>query len=159
MHIIGRQGYQLLIDQGIEKAQFFADLVTQDDDFELISKPELNILTYRLVPAEIQRLLAQATPEEYQAAGEVLNRLTVLIQKTQRERGKTFVSRTTLKPAWLERHPTTVFRVVLANPLTTELILREVLKEQREIAQEPESQVLIREVYDLLSPQKNAGHS
>ncbi|NMR95084.1 aminotransferase class V-fold PLP-dependent enzyme, partial [Vibrio parahaemolyticus] len=41
MHIISRPGYELLIDQSIEKARYFADLIKQQDDFELVSEPEL----------------------------------------------------------------------------------------------------------------------
>jgi len=159
LHIIGRQGYQLLIDQGIHKARYFADLVDRDSNFELISAPQLNILTYRLVPARMQLLLHQATPECHYAANQAINRLTVLIQKVQRERGKTFVSRTTLQPASRDRQRTTVFRVVLANPLTTEQILQAVLREQWEIAQEPEAQMLIDEAYNALTNCSDVGHS
>lgn len=65
-----------------------------------------------------------------------LNRITKFIQKTQRERGKAFVSRTRLEPARYYHFPCIVFRVVLANPLTTRDILADILKEQRMLAQE-----------------------
>lgn len=50
MHIISRPGYQLLIDQSIEKARYFADLIDAQTDFELVSQPELCLLTYRYLP-------------------------------------------------------------------------------------------------------------
>ncbi|MFA0697534.1 putative pyridoxal-dependent aspartate 1-decarboxylase, partial [Vibrio sp. 10N.222.49.C9] len=56
------------------------------------------------------------------------------IQKRQRENGLSFVSRTTLTPKQWDSMTTIVFRVVLANPLTTHGILNSVLNEQREIA-------------------------
>jgi glutamate decarboxylase len=63
-----------------------------------------------------------------------LDKLTVTVQKQQREAGKSFVSRTRLKT---EKHPDqaiTVFRVVLANPLTSETDLQNILDEQIAIA-------------------------
>lgn len=150
LHIIGRQGYGLLIDQGIDKAQYFAKLVAEDNEFELVSKPQLNILTYRLTPQPIQKQLMGLTTDQQLSINGLLNQLTVLIQKTQRQRGKTFVSRTTLKPASHGRQPITVFRVVLANPLTTETILQEVLAEQREILREPEAQYILDKIYTTL---------
>ena len=58
------------------------------------------------------------------------------MQKTQRETGKSFVSRTQLNPKCWEQLNTIVFRVVLANPLTTHDILHSVLDEQRKIVQQ-----------------------
>jgi len=134
LRIIGRRGYQLLIDLGIEKAARFAELIEQRDDFELITAPELNILTYRWVPARIQQALAQAVPNEVRKANDLLNSITRHIQKTQREHGKAFVSRTRLTPERYGQQPIVVFRVVLANPLTDEQTLIDVLNEQRAIA-------------------------
>ncbi len=65
-----------------------------------------------------------------------MSELTVNIQKTQRDHGKTFVSRTTFEVATHQWQPLTVFRVVLANPLTTRQIFVDVLEEQRAIATE-----------------------
>ncbi len=149
LHIIGKQGYQLLIDQGIEKAQYFARLIARDPDFELISKPQLNIFTYRLVPAAVMKALKKASPERREKINSVLNKLTVQIQKTQRQRGKAFVSRTRLKPHAHGRQSIVVFRVVLANPLTTHAILQQVLDEQKEIAREPVFQAIIATIKDL----------
>jgi glutamate decarboxylase len=134
LHIIGRSGYEILIDQGIEKARAFADMILADEHFELISEPELNILTYRYVPPFVKQKLASATAAETDAITDLLNRLTRLIQKTQRARGKSFVSRTRITPQIYDRRLTTVFRVVLANPLTNHQILRDVLAEQKVIA-------------------------
>ncbi|WP_417666699.1 pyridoxal-dependent aspartate 1-decarboxylase PanP [Pseudidiomarina sp.] len=134
MHVMGRRGYELLIDQSIEKAQKFADLIAKQDDFELITEPQLCLLTYRFVPAKVKPLLKQANAEQIRRIMPHLNALTRFIQKRQRETGRSFVSRTKLTPAQYYREPTVVFRVVLANPLTTLEMLEEVLQEQREIA-------------------------
>ncbi|MDW1766775.1 putative pyridoxal-dependent aspartate 1-decarboxylase [Vibrio sp. Vb2532] len=136
MHIISRPGYELLIDQSIEKARYFADLIKQQDDFELVSEPELCLLTYRYLPPFIREALAQAEGSQKEQLNELINELTQFIQKRQRETGKSFVSRTRLNPDQWQRMNTIVFRVVLANPLTTREILSSVLDEQREIAKQ-----------------------
>ena len=136
LKIIGREGYEILIDEGINKARNFADMITEDPDFELITKPELNILTYRYCPAVVQQALAVANKRQAERINTSLNRITKYLQKTQRERGKAFVSRTRLEPARYAHFPCIVFRVVLANPLTTPDILMDILDEQKELAQE-----------------------
>ncbi|WP_099609825.1 pyridoxal-dependent aspartate 1-decarboxylase PanP [Vibrio coralliilyticus] len=136
MHIISRPGYELLIDQSIEKAKYFAELIKQQNDFELVSEPELCLLTYRYIPAEIHSALEKAGPKQKSEINELLNELTKFIQKRQRETGKSFVSRTRLNPEQWDRMNTIVFRVVLANPLTGRDILSMVLEEQREIAKQ-----------------------
>jgi glutamate decarboxylase len=133
LKIIGRRGYALLIDNGIELARRFASRIDALDDFELVSEPELNILTYRWVPAAVQGALRDADADRCRQINDVLSRITRTIQKTQREHGKAFVSRTRLTPDRYGRQPITVFRVVLANPLTTDAVLQDVIQEQREI--------------------------
>ncbi|ENM5916058.1 putative pyridoxal-dependent aspartate 1-decarboxylase [Vibrio mimicus] len=136
MHIISRPGYQLLIDQSIEKARYFADLIEAQTDFELVSQPELCLLTYRYLPAHVRVALEQSQGAQRAQLNELLNEMTKFIQKKQRETGKSFVSRTQLHPHQWDKLATIVFRVVLANPLTTKDILRNVLDEQREIAKQ-----------------------
>ena len=136
LKIIGRAGYEILIDQGIDKARRFARLIDAHPDFELITEPELNILTYRWCPEPVQEALAQAPDAVRIAVNDHLSRITKKIQKTQRARGKSFVSRTRLTPARYQHQPCIVFRAVLANPLTTEQILEDILEEQAGIARE-----------------------
>jgi len=139
LHVMGRRGYELLIDGSMEKARYFADLIRQQPDFEVITDPELCILTYRYVPTRVKAALGKASPEQVKRLTPHLNALTRFVQKRQRESGQSFVSRTKLTPAQYGREPTVVFRVVLANPLTTETMLQEVLQEQREIARQATS--------------------
>ncbi len=136
LKILAREGYEILIDQGIEKAQTFASMINAEPDFELITKPELNILTYRYCPESVQNALEIADPLQAEKLNTCLNRITKFIQKTQRERGKAFVSRTRLEPSRYYHFPCIVFRVVLANPLTTREILSDILIEQRELSAE-----------------------
>lgn len=135
LQIIGRKGYQMIINRSINKANYFAKLIDEQDDFELISKPELCLLTYRYVPVAIKAKLQSADEQTKLDIYAGLNRLTASIQKRQREAGRSFVSRTRLTPVSYDRQPTVVFRVVLANPLTSKAILQSVLEEQRELAQ------------------------
>ncbi len=133
MHIISRKGYQLLIDASIEKAKYFARLLKQQTDFELVSEPELCILTYRYLPDNVRRALEKADQTQRKELNDLVNELTKFVQKRQRESGKSFVSRTQLNPLRWSKLDTIVFRVVLANPLTTNQILHAVLDEQRAI--------------------------
>jgi glutamate decarboxylase len=150
LHIIGKHGYELLIDQGIEKARKFAQIIKDSGDFELITEPELNILTYRFVPEAIRIRLEQASPDLRSQANDMLNWITRNIQKTQRGLGRSFVSRTQLNPHKYERDAVIVFRVVLANPLTTMDILENMLAEQREIAARPRIAEQLQKLRDLL---------
>jgi glutamate decarboxylase len=150
LQIIGRQGYELLIDQGIDKARSFADMIKQADDFELVTEPELNILTYRYLPADIQQTLLTAKEDSRREANQLINLLTKSMQKTQRGLGRSFVSRTRLNPVRYQRDPIVVFRAVLANPLTTTEILREMLEEQREIAARPAMQAQLKDAREVL---------
>ncbi|MEE2023314.1 MULTISPECIES: pyridoxal-dependent aspartate 1-decarboxylase PanP [Alkalimonas] len=136
LQVIGRDGYEILINRSLEKARYFAELIEAHNEFELISEPELCLLTYRYVPAEVQLALQKASPEQREKINELLNSLTKFIQKRQREQGKSFVSRTRLTPEQYQRQEMIVFRVVLANPLTTRDILHDILQEQTEIARQ-----------------------
>ncbi|MDX1490656.1 MAG: putative pyridoxal-dependent aspartate 1-decarboxylase [Pseudohongiellaceae bacterium] len=149
LHIIARNGYELLIDQGIGKAKRFATHIKKTDDFELITEPELNILTYRYLPAFIRPLLEGADENLRVQINTILNAITRRIQKVQRGLGRSFVSRTQLNPQRYERDNIIVFRVVLANPLTTMEILEGMLEEQREIVQMPAVQQHIDELKAL----------
>ncbi len=131
LRIIGRRGYELLIDLGIGKAGQFAKMIKSSNDFELVTEPELNLLTYRYVPALARTLLDSGDASCRAAVNEVLNDLTEEIQKEQRARGITFVSRTRLETKIYANQVLTVFRVVLANPLTTRHILASILEEQQ----------------------------
>ncbi|NWO05341.1 MAG: putative pyridoxal-dependent aspartate 1-decarboxylase [Alteromonadaceae bacterium] len=162
LKIIGREGYEILIDEGINKARNFADMITEDPDFELVTKPELNILTYRYCPALVQQALAVANKRQAERLNTSLNRITKYLQKTQREHGKAFVSRTRLTPARYSHFPCIVFRVVLANPLTTPDILMDILDEQKELAQEngiAEEMAIVKELAETVLKEKETSES
>jgi glutamate decarboxylase len=151
--IIGRKGYELLIDLGIARARSFADKIAAHPDFELVTAPELNILTYRYNPAWLQAALDRAAPQTLSRLNALLDTLTETVQKNQREAGLSFVSRTRLAPARYRGDAITVFRVVLANPLTTDDILDEVLEEQCRLAAQDEVAPLVAELRTLARQQ------
>jgi glutamate decarboxylase len=135
LRIIGRRGYELLIGLGIDKAKQFAEMIRGARDFELTSEPVLNLLTYRYLPPTARQALDRASPAEREQINLALDSLNESIQKEQRAGGKTFVSRTRLETATYASQVLSVFRVVLANPLTTPEILRDILEEQRALAE------------------------
>ena len=84
-------------------------------------------------------LLANADNEQQETINVLLDKLTKFVQKRQRENGKSFVSRTRIEVQKYQGRKTLVFRVVLANPLTSKTILQDVLAEQALLAQESET--------------------
>ncbi|MEO8177814.1 MAG: pyridoxal-dependent aspartate 1-decarboxylase PanP [Deltaproteobacteria bacterium] len=135
LRIIGRRGYELLISLGIDKAKQFAEMIKGTRDFELTSEPVLNLLTYRYLPPAARKALERTAQTERAGINLALDALNESIQKEQRAGGKTFVSRTRLETAAYAGQVLSVFRVVLANPLTTPEILRDILEEQRALGE------------------------
>ena len=133
LKIMGSRGYGLLIDHGIETARKFADEIEKRPDFQLITPPELNILTYRLCPFDFQKKLAESDAKQTSIINENLNDINRRIQRLQREAGNSFVSRTTLDIKGFPGQNIVVLRAVIMNPMTTIDILREILDEQEEI--------------------------
>ncbi|MFO7578021.1 MAG: putative pyridoxal-dependent aspartate 1-decarboxylase [Pelovirga sp.] len=152
LSIIGRKGYELLIDEGIERARRFAAMINAHPHFELVTAPELNILTYRFHPDWLQRRMPDLDSACQQRVNHLLDQLVREVQKRQREAGKTFVSRTRLRSARYGTEQITVFRVVLANPLATDAILEAVLAEQLELIGQADLQAIIAELAQICPP-------
>lgn len=150
LNIIGRKGYELLIDQGIEKARYFAELITQHPEFELLVHPTLNILGYRYLPSWLEEQLDHLSGDLLETVNEHLDDITQLLQKNQRAAGKTFVSRTRVNVPRYYDQVITMFRVVLANPLTTHEVLGEVLAEQMALVADQEVQNLLSTIQALI---------
>ncbi|MBL0712416.1 MAG: aminotransferase class V-fold PLP-dependent enzyme [Desulfosarcina sp.] len=131
LDIMGAGGYAVLIDHGIETARAFAEEIHRHPLFELITPPELNILTYRICPPDWRKRLATADARSGRRLTAALNRINTAVQRLQREAGRSFVSRTTLNPpGGME---TVVLRAVIMNPMTDLAIIREILTEQAAI--------------------------
>jgi glutamate decarboxylase len=131
LDIMGAGGYALLIDHGIDTANAFSEEIRRRPLFELVTPPELNILTYRIVPGERDAAHDFLKEMDAQERHRQVNRINVRLQRLQREAGNSFVSRTTLRRTG--RPDTVVLRVVIMNPRTTPEILRSILDEQESI--------------------------
>lgn len=134
LKIMGSRGYALMVDHGIETAKRFAAEIEHREGFQIVTRPELNILTYRVVPPALGALLETADPEKRAAINDFLDQLNTHVQRTQREAGKSFVSRTRLNTGPLDEKGVVVLRSVIMNPMTTITILNEILDEQERIA-------------------------
>lgn len=133
LKIMGSRGFGLLIEHGIETARRFAAEIERRELFELVTPPELNILTYRICPPALRQALQTADADMRRTLLDRLNDITGTVQRLQREAGRSFVSRTTLELARRPGEGVVVFRCVIMNPMTTPAILREVLDEQAAI--------------------------
>ncbi|WP_299982639.1 pyridoxal-dependent aspartate 1-decarboxylase PanP [Desulfobacula sp.] len=133
LKIMGSKGYALMIEHGIEIAEQFAKMIGQRRLFQLVSKPQLNILTYRVVPVDMQKKLETADKKERQRLNAILDDINIKIQRIQREAGVSFVSRTRLKDSPEDHYNTVVLRSVIMNPMTNIDILNEILDEQESI--------------------------
>jgi len=134
LEIMGRGGYALLIEHGIETAKAFAEEIRKRPLFELTTPPELNILTYRIFPENMKKEWKTANHQQKLEINDYLNHVNITVQRFQREAGKSFVSRTTLRRRGCT--DIVVLRSVLMNPMTDIKILSEILDEQEKIYQQ-----------------------
>lgn len=135
LHIIGKYGYQFLVDQGMSRASYMADVIRRRQEFELLVEPQTNILLYRYLPEHLRERAAQASLEE--AENQYISQVNEQLQKIQRQRGLTFVSRTTsFNTRYGSQAAIVGLRAVIANPLTTQSDIDAVLQDQASIAQQ-----------------------
>lgn len=135
LNIIGRRGYEFLIDEGIRKARYMAAAIRALPEFELLVEPEINILNYRFVPVHLRE--RSALDQLTEADDLLIDSLNKRLQRTQRQAGRSFVSRTTLNVERRgEDRAIIALRAVLANPLTSESDVDAVLKDQIQIARQ-----------------------
>jgi glutamate decarboxylase len=133
LEIMGARGYGLLIDHGIDTARQFASEIDKRPLFELVTAPQLNILTYRIFPPDFRKAWQTAGAEKKKTLHRRLNTINIKVQRLQREAGNSFVSRTTLRRTRQEDR--VVFRAVIMNPMTDIGTLGDILDEQEKIYQ------------------------
>lgn len=132
LHIIGQRGYAALVENGIENAAFLADAIAARQELELLAQPRLNIVVYRYLPPSMRTRARAGNLDE--AENRALNELNRQLQEVQRDRGWSFISRTTLSNTrYAPTLPIVSLRAVLANPLTTREDISAVLDEQIEL--------------------------
>ena len=133
MTVFGRRGYGVLIDEGIRKTQYMAAAIRERAEFELLAEPEMNILAYRYIPDHLVEKTRRL--ELTDSDNLLLNKINRDLQRTQRNAGCSFVSRTTLdSTVYPKGVPIVALRVVIANPLTAETDIDAILNEQIQIA-------------------------
>lgn len=136
-HIFGKEGFAQVVRHNYRTAQYFAGLVNQDTEFDLLYKPDLNIVLYRYIPVQ-WRNKKQFTDQEL----EVLNDLNCKIQQEQFSRGNSFISYTKIQKAG-NKISHLVFRAVFMNPYTSDKELETMLEEQRMIAASLENRSIV----------------
>ncbi|MES2613943.1 MAG: pyridoxal-dependent decarboxylase [Bdellovibrionota bacterium] len=137
LKVLGKNGYELLINEAIEKGNLFSHIIEQHKDFELTSRFVSGILTYRFIPQKIKKLfLSHKNNENFSTTSKeinlILNKINTDIQKKQRGCGNSFVSRTVLE-SFFPGQEIVVLRAIPFNPLTTHNILADILSEQAEL--------------------------
>ncbi len=131
LHLLAKSGYTWLIDQSMSKTDYFVELINRSEYFELVCEPDMNIVNYRYLPAELRSRHGRDYSDEENA---YMDNAVETIQQQQFSKGDTFVSKTKILNRSYSSEPISVFRVVISNPLTTEKHLREVLDDQLELA-------------------------
>jgi glutamate decarboxylase len=130
LNLIGRRGYEHLVDEGIRKARYMSAALRGRPDFELLLEPQTNILLYRYLPEPFRAAAAAgALTDEDERSIDAFN---ARLQRVQRQAGSTFVSRTAVRRREAAA-PTVALRAVIANPLTSEADIDAVLADQARI--------------------------
>ncbi len=133
LQMIGKKGYEALFNSSMDKSVFFARIIDSLDCFELIFDPPLNIVNYRYIPEKYRDKLSENTLSRDDNLE--ISAINQRLQDAQFIKGSTFVSKTVLRNT---RYGTdqsiVVFRVILANPLTTQTDILQVLEDQLMIA-------------------------
>ncbi|GAA3932924.1 amino acid adenylation domain-containing protein [Chitinophaga oryziterrae] len=136
LKLLGAKGFSDLMEVNYSKTLLFAEKIRARDNFEIITAPEMNILTYRFIPALLKEKAAagKLLPEELMYVNEINRKL----QKLQFTNGKYFVSFTELElknpAAGLDLERVVVLRAVIMNPGTTAQDFDTLLEEQDVIA-------------------------
>lgn len=158
--VLGKKGFEQLINKAVNNAVTLARIIENSPYFELTSQPETNIITYRYTGELLKKFLttAMSLEKNSQMKKEILrnniyekkiknnsdilhklniflNKLNVYIQKKQRQKGTSFVSRTILETIYPSQE-IVVLRAIPFNPLTNKKILTEILKEQESLGEE-----------------------
>lgn len=136
LSIMGVSGYGALVDRCIRHVRFMVEALKKTGEFEEVLMPMTNILLYRYVPVSM-RLKTKSAADPLTAVmsaeqNAAIDKVNVEMQNMQKLRGSTFVSRTTIfSPK--QQCRVVALRVVIANPLTTEVDILTTLKDQLEI--------------------------
>ena len=139
LKMLGAQGYNVILKKAQHLTKLMTELIDRHPHFERTSHPEICIVTYRYVPIQWRKKIEDAHNKQQvelvEAINDKLNIINVELQKRQREKGKSFVSRTTMESTGYDQD-IVVLRAVLTNLLTRSEFLLEILEEQQQIGEE-----------------------
>ncbi|WP_343691143.1 amino acid adenylation domain-containing protein [Chitinophaga sp.] len=141
LKMLGAKGFSELMEMNYNRTLSLEEKISQRDNFEIMTAPEMNILTYRYIPAALLKKsrIRTLSAEELQ----FINELNRKLQKAEFTQGKYFVSFTEIEfdhPAIeLERERVVVLRAVIMNPYTTADDFDAMLDEQAAIASQLEN--------------------
>jgi glutamate decarboxylase len=138
LQLIGAEGYGFLMQENLRNAQIMAGLIRRRPEFEMLIEPQTNILLFRGLPIAFRHARTRQFSSEENA---IINAFNEQLQKKQSQKGRSFVSRTTIvlgKPA--PNIPLVALRAVITNPLLQEDDMRSVLEDQIAIMAQLENQ-------------------
>lgn len=130
MHVIGKSGYDTLFSDSLARARYMAQAIQSRPEFELIVAPTMNLLAYRYLPEKYRNCKLTADDNDQISA------FNIALQKMQRQKGDSFVSRTFRSVPQYQGQPLTLLRAVLLNPLSTFADIDFLLDDQVVIAQQ-----------------------
>ncbi|MBW2064368.1 MAG: aminotransferase class V-fold PLP-dependent enzyme [Deltaproteobacteria bacterium] len=148
LKIMGRDGYRLLFKSARANTDSLKEIIDGCGNFETLNIPELFIINYRFIPAEVKLRLTAWQQEKNRARtrkerqtierrvrkiNRLINALNVKLHKALRMDDTTFVSRTTLESTKYRPQNIVVLRAVLSNPLTDRGILEEIVRTQNRL--------------------------
>ncbi|HBB88057.1 MAG TPA: pyridoxal-dependent decarboxylase [Blastocatellia bacterium] len=105
-------------------AAYLAELVEQEEDFELLSQPQLSICCFRYVPPAM-RLRLDTDAQENEAIGSELNKLNERIMYAIQRGGRAYLSSATVHGKFALRACITNFRTTRADIEQTLEIIRD----------------------------------
>ncbi|WP_372370281.1 aminotransferase class V-fold PLP-dependent enzyme [Candidatus Uabimicrobium sp. HlEnr_7] len=124
-YCIGCDGYQLLVNHSFELRKYFVQKINASQEFELVTQPYTNIVTYRYIPHLLRN---KAFHDEKQH--NIINEINKSLQKKQWQQGHSFVSQTTVNLPQYQLRNTVILRTALINPNTNKEDLDSILSEQ-----------------------------
>ncbi len=145
LKVFGTDGFQILFDHAFTLTADLNQLINASHNFEAMNNPQLFIHVFRFMPRNVQQALehigtakgknpqAVAARKKRKEINVLLNTLNVELHRAIRAEDSTFVSRTTLATTRYAPQPIVVLRSVTVNPLTTRLILEEILAKQEKM--------------------------
>src|SRR5262249_15650037 len=94
LNLLGRKGYEFLLDEGIRKTHYMADRIRSRSEFELLAEPDMNIIVYRYLPERYRDRVRN--DDLTKSDNQSINEFNIRLQERQRQTGYSFVSRTKL---------------------------------------------------------------